>query len=301
MVLELLLSSVVRQQISDWLSSHPTESIGIGVAGLAIVDTLTGGKIWSAMLKLYDFGMVYLQKIYDIILDFIRHLTGFMRWMTTTFEVDNPRKTFLLSILYFFIILAIILLFSAQGWSGGGITDMERKEFNLADFSGVGAIGGAEGGDLPPTTTTTLNPDNPPPDLNYTWLNICYTDEDCDRVYSDLGETGRLCCYPSNYANYTCQGQCLRYIGISRDACKHPNACYNANGMASERVLLDSTNCIDKYSRDTYCHGTGDLQSVCCDSDYGTSNNPCYGYCTRANYSVDCQDINACLGEFEGF
>jgi len=298
------IGGLIGGQISEWLAAHPAISIGLGIGGLALVDTLTGGKIYNTALKAYDFLRDYLVQAYDVVKTALGYLTGFVSFVVQTFTVDDPKKTLYLSLVFFAMILGVILVFSGQSWGAGGITEMEKKDFSLGDFSGIGAIGSApQAGNLPDVTTTTLNPENPPPDLNYTWVNVCYTDADCDRVYGEHTNSGYRCCNPSTYAGYTCQGQCLKYQHGDYSLCKHPAACYNVNvdhaGLV-DRILTDSTGCLGKApTANNYCRSSGDQSAKCCDT-YPDSSNVCYGYCTRANTSDNCADYTQCLEEFEG-
>jgi len=294
------IGSIVSNQISKWLTDNPTASIALGFAGLAVVDYLTGGKIYQSALKAYDFLKDYLIQAYTIITQALGYLFGYVSFILQTFEIDNPKRTFALSVIFFCMIIGIILLFSGTSWSKGGITNLEKKEFTFADFSGIGAIGSSPqvGGDLESTTTTTLDPENPPPDLNYTWINVCYVDADCQRVYE-----GRSlkCCNPSTYAGYTCQGQCLKDESYDPTACIHPNTCYNINSATEDRILADTTSCLDRGANaDSYCRSSGDALSKCCNTQ-PDGLKPCWGYCTRANGTYDCNDYDQCYAEFEGF
>lgn len=301
MVLGYIFGDMIANQINRWLGEHPTETIGLGVAGLAVVDYLTGGKIYQTVLKAYDFLKDYLLQAYTIVSQALGYLFGFVSYITQTFEIDNPKRTFALSVIFFGMIIAIILLFSGTSWSKGGITNLTKKEFTMADFSGIGAIGSSgtgPDGTLQLSTTTTLNPENPPPDLNYTWINVCYIDSDCQRVYEG---NALKCCNPSTYIGYTCQGQCLKDESWEPTACTHPNTCYNVNANTIERIIRDLTSCVDRgVNADSYCRSNGDLSSRCCNLDID-SLKPCWGYCTRANGTHDCNDYTQCYNEYEGF
>jgi hypothetical protein len=296
----IVIIDQVAELVRQWLNEDPTRTIAAGTAGLAVIDVITGGKISQAGLKVYDFLKDFLIQAYNITERFVGLLMGYVRFLLNTFEIDNPRRTFMLSLIFFFLVLGIVLIFSGQSWANGGITDMEPKNFDIADFSGVAAIGGSGGNVLPPpneSITTTTN-QQPIPN-NYTWVNVCSRDEDCDRVYGEGGfRSGFKCCYPSTYAGYACQGQCLKDETITdRDACKHPSMCNNANVDAKQRARVDATNCLDKNpTPNDYCRQLGDNNARCCDDNDDTV---CYGYCTRNGSTHDCHDYTQCYFEFE--
>ena len=251
--------------------------------------------------KVIDWAKDSLIMIKSLAVNTYEFMYMYINFFITTFPFDNPKKTFVLSVVYLFMVLGVVFLFSSTGWTEGGIDTLEPKQVNIMGVTsdpGSG-IGGGEGDG---STTSTL----PRPPQGF---HTCVTDQDCEL------EPGMetLCCLPEQFEGYSCAGLCLADPGYSRDFCKHPNSCFY-EGATSEVAFAkhvgedparcdvkkdqgqlggwaDATRWCQTVASDTA--GVNQL-SVCC-HNLAT---PCYGYCLKPGITQpSCFSIEHCYEE----
>ena len=256
--------------------------------GLPVVD-----EVINIVTKGIDYVIQVFHKVYDTLAEFIRYIVAYVFFLFSQFPFDNPKKTLMLSVIFFLAVVGLIIISSDTDWGKEGVNNVRPKTMELISFS---SMGGSETGI---TTTTTLS--IPPSGVS----SGCATDDDCRSIGGEyLGEL--KCCTPETYAGYSCAGHCLRYEGLDREACKHPNACLYSGSW--DEFVNDSRRCDNRYSSQTgefsgtqYCQlrntdqtGNIDSQVRCC-TDNRLS--PCYGYCLIPGQSYDCEDVTACYAQ----
>lgn len=261
----------------------------VGEAATSIMSFLTTASIYVSTA---------FKGVYDILTFVLSSLGRYVGFITSTFPFDNSKKTLMLAVVFFFAIVAMIIIFSGVDITKSGVQTVQAQSINVMSF---GENSGASGGGGPgESTSTTMPPTSGGGEFS------CVSDEQCDAEATGQ-DAGTFCCFPDKYEGYSCAGRCLRYSSLVRDACKHPGACIR-NKDTFEEVVKDPNVCTNKVGYDIggtivptpnkYCQvkssqsNTYDAKSTCCTS----IGDVCYGYCTTGG-SYSCADITACQEE----
>lgn len=238
----------------------------------------------------------YGKGVYDVISQAMNYIYSFIQNIFQSFPADSPRKTLWLSIIFLFIVIGIVMIFSSTSWSTQGVKGQSDIQLPSLGMPGADA-GGDNQGQGGNSASGSM-----PEEQDVRNGSLCYTDQDCqlEPGYSTQ------CCYPESYENYSCAGACQKIEGLSRDDCKHPNSCfyipYNEQGfrdhakLGSGRCDVDLDGSI-KANPNQFCRDSGggtagyDALSVCCTGP-NMQSTICYGYCAH-----DCNDPISCADE----
>lgn len=255
---------------------------------LGILETLS-----AAVTLSWDFIKEYSKKVYDIIKDTFDYLIKYVDFLASTFPYDQPKKTLMLSLIFFILVIGVVLSFNSSEWKHSGVGSMEPYKVSVNTDPGNEQTPGNGGNDTTPVT------------IPVTPTSECYSDADCQGSGEDQSE--RLCCYSDLFEGYSCAGHCLASVGDDRAACKHPNACLYLDRGTQQAFMnhaqttsgrCDVTfNGEPRDNQDTYCMQSqtdivGGGRSVCCQNIAAD----CYGYCLK-DTSSNCFDYKACNEE----
>jgi len=272
-------------------------ALGLGFLGGLLSDAVS--TITSAMGVIGSYLTAFFSQVQQIITFMYTIISNYVSLIVSTFPFDNPRKTLMLSIIFFVLIFGFIIFTSKTDFYREGVSGVNKNvEYEVMNFGGT--PGGISGGGVQGTVTTTIPiPVNPNP-------AVCITDYDCTVERTGI-EGGTKCCYADQYVGFSCAGQCQRFSNIDRDDCRHPGACLR-NVDAFAETVDDPGICINKYGQDiggglvprynTYCQekwsqGAGvNSKSLCCQN----IGEICYGYCLNGA-TYDCNDPDACEKE----
>lgn len=223
------------------------------------------------------------------------YIRDFINTMFSYFPFDDPKKTFMLSMLMLIGVVSVIALFSSSPIMMSGVKGIDGdSKYNLGG-AGDESIGtGGEGGEVTTTTVKTITP-----------VGLqCNTDADCD--YSTGNEVYKtLCCKPQDWEGYACAGRCLRSDTYTVDACKLPNSCDIEGADITSYLKNLESSCINYQISPTRYNSlcketTGETGGYNADGGCCTNTNEvCYGFCLKDKDDANCNDITDCFSEKE--
>lgn len=257
----------------------------------------------AVISTIFSFLKEYLNKVYQFTKDGVTYFKDYVTFMVASFPFDSPRKTLMLSLIFFILVVGLVVSFSSTSLKDG-ISGVDPYEVNLIYgeeglSQGTGGEAGEgdngeeeeeEGEDTPGTGA------------------LCVTDADCFSYVSEGYLRESLCCLPEVYEGFSCSGYCLAY-GLDRDSCKHPGTCLFQTLKSFENhakytdnrcdVMIQDGNIIPRTRdrRDLFCmnNAGGTIgfngDAICCDySSY------CEGYCSSKG-GLGCLDLTKCPAE----
>jgi len=287
----------------------------IGIAGLIAVNYATSGALMALIMKFYDFIKDYVTHAFRIVYAGFTYLWKFINFLLEKFPLDDSKKLLYLAAIFFFSCVAIIMLLSSSSYFNGGVDNIVQKNFEMADFSGMGVMGdsglrgnmNANGTFTPDENGSIIQGNDNQPNQS----TDCISDEQCRDSFGEPDNMNLKCCFRTQYDGYSCAGRCLRDEDYDRDACKLPNACkHNVDTETWDSFAGDSlTRCDNKagsnlggdiaQTPDYYCRLlASDTEQINAASNCCTVG-PCYGYCTKPDGSKNCYDWTACYTQNE--